>query len=278
MLELLPALGSLLFVGASGAATKLAIAKAGRHKALMYSYVVMVALLWAGAFAAGITVSMPEGMWAAYAIQVVVGAGAVIAFFKAMEHGSSSVMIALSESYVLIVIGAGVLLLGESLPATDILGSLLIIGASALLAFEGRNWKLEKGAAYMALTVLGWGYYYAFLKVFVSSMGFYEATLALESGIFALIAAYYMLRGRDVTLPPPQCRQVIIMRGGIVFSSALLYALSVSIIGVALTAAIGAGSPVANAVVSRIILKERLDGYKCAAILLMAAGLALIAL
>jgi drug/metabolite transporter (DMT)-like permease len=244
----------------------------------LYSYVVMVALLWALALAAGISASLPQAMWGAYIVQVAIGAAAVIAFFKAMEQGSSSVMIALSESYVLLVMGAGILLLGESLPGTDILGSLLIIGASAVLGFEGRSWKLERGAAYMALTVLGWGYYYSSLKIFVASMGFYGATLALESGIFALIAAYYLLRGRDVSPPPPERRPIILLRGGIVFSSALLYALSVSIIGVALTAAIGAGSPVANAMVSRIILKEKLDGYKYAAIAMMAAGLALIAL
>jgi drug/metabolite transporter (DMT)-like permease len=62
----------------------------------------------------------------------------------------------------------------------------------------------------------------------------------------------------------------------LIFAGSLLYSLSVSLVGAALTAAISAASPIVNAVASYLLLKERLEPHKYAAIALMVAGLAMI--
>jgi drug/metabolite transporter (DMT)-like permease len=52
----------------------------------------------------------------------------------------------------------------------------------------------------------------------------------------------------------------------------------VAYIGAALTAAISAGTPIVNAAVSYLLLKEKLDRCKYAAIILVVLGLAMIVL
>ncbi len=279
MMEILPALGALVFFGASSALTKDAVNKAGRYKAIVYGYLLTVGLLWAGALLFGLIPQFPQGFLLQYLAQIAVGTVAVIAFFKAIEHGSSSIIAVLGESYVIIVIAAGVYMFGESIGGLELAGAVLVLAASALVSLgNSRKLTLEPGVAYMAIAVVCWGYYYSLIKVFVSAMGPYGASLVLESGIMLLVLAYYLARGRDLSLPIESSRLSVFLRGLVVFAATICYSFSVQSIGAGLTSAIGAGGPIVTAVMAYFMFGEKLDVRKYAGIVLVVLGLIMISL
>src|SRR4029453_2206621 len=130
MADILPSIGSLILWGAGNVVTKIAISKAGRQKAIAYGYMVTVALLWIGGLLSGMNFSIPDSLLGLYALQVIVGAVAVIAYFKALEKGSSSIIGALGESYVILVIAAGVIVFGEAISLVQLAGSGLVLAAA----------------------------------------------------------------------------------------------------------------------------------------------------
>ncbi|MFN7991161.1 MAG: DMT family transporter [Candidatus Micrarchaeia archaeon] len=278
MPDLLPAIGSLVFFGASSALTKHAVNKAGRHKAIVYGYIVTVILLWAGSSAFGGLPLMPAGLICQYIVQVVIGTVAVIAFFKAIEHGSSSIMAVLGESYVIIVLAAGIMIYGEQIGILGLAGASIVIAASTLVSIgEGSGSAVEPGVGYMALAVICWGYYYTYIKVFVSALGAYGASLLLETGIMALVVAYYLVRRKDLSVPERSSYLPIVLRGGVVFAATLCYSFSVDALGAGLTSAVGAGGPIVTAVLAYFMFGERLGIRKYAGITLLVIGLVLIA-
>jgi drug/metabolite transporter (DMT)-like permease len=121
-------------------------------------------------------------------------------------------------------------------------------------------------------------YYYTFIKTFVTELGPYLATLSLELGIVVFVVAFHAIRGRDLSPPKPHELRFAALSGTLIFIGSLAYSLSVAFIGAALTAAISAGTPIVNAGVSYILLKEKLDIYKYAAVAMVVIGLAMIVL
>lgn len=276
MTDLIPAIGSTICFGLNGAATKNAIDEAGRHKAIAYGYAIRAAILLAGCVLFRVVPAIPIQLLPVYFLEIAIGAGGVIAFYKAMELGRSGTMLALSQSYALLVLLAGVLFLGENPSPVQIAGSLIIL-FSAIIIGAARGGRLENGTAYLLITVMAWGVYYTAIKVFVDAMGPLGATVALECGIFVLVSMFYIIRGKDLSLPTESGLKSIGVEEIIATSGSLLYSFSVLAIGAGLTAAIGSGALLVNSVASYFWLKEELDARTYLGIAAMVVGLILIA-
>jgi drug/metabolite transporter (DMT)-like permease len=271
------ALAATFCGGLADTLTKTTILGSGRYKAIVYNYVVVVLLLAAGAFALGVPFSFPPELLPAFIAQSVIGAGAIIAFFKAFESGRASILAPLSMMYVLIVIALGAAVFGENLSMMQLGGAALVLLSAVVLAFEDiQKFRLEAGALLLALTILGWGYYYTFIKLFIAPMGAYMATVVLETGVALCIFAYYLWRQKDLSPPAPGQAGAILLRSIIIFAGALLYMYAVAGIGVSLTSVIMAGTPLISLPASRILLGERLSAHKYAAAALIVLGLALV--
>lgn len=277
MLEFLAALGSVFSFGSSGVMAKQAIQTVGRYKAISYFYITEVALLLTGALLLGITIQLPQDLLVPYVAQAAIGAFGVISFFKALERGKASILAPIGRLHVLLVVIAGILLFGEALSTIQITGSLLIVASAFVIALFGKDGiKLEKGMGYMLLAVLGWGYYFTFLKIFVAELGPFLATLVTESGVAFVVISYYLLRRRDLSPPSLKTGKFAFGNGVAVFFAALLYNFSIEQIGIALTASIVAGAPIVTAIFSYLFLHEKLDPHKYAAIALLVVGLIMI--
>lgn len=277
MLGFLAAMGSMLSFGSGGVLAKRAIETLGRRKAIVYFYATLVLLLLAGTMALQVRFEFPGELLGIYIAQITIGALGIIAFYKAMEQGKISILAPLGRVYVLIVIVLGVLVFGEILSFMQVIGSLLIIISGIVIAFEdGKKLKIEAGTKYVLLAIACWGFYYTFLKTFVTALGAYPATVVTECGVASIVIAYYVARRTELKLPSAYDARYTIANGISLFLAAFLYNISIENIGIALTAAIVSGAPIITAVLSYFILKEKLDTRKYAAIVLMVAGLIMV--
>lgn len=277
MLDFLPSLGSLLCYGSVSSTSKKAINIIGRHKSIVYAYIMLILLLFIGAVILNIEFDFPLELLPAYVVQVVLGALGVIAAYKALDYGKASIVSPIAKLYVLLVLVMGIFLLGEELSTWQIMGSLFILVASIVMALDKKGTlKPEKWMIYVVISVICRAYYYTFIKTFVTELGAYQATLVLELGIVSFVIAFHALRGRDLSLPAIRKLDFAAVTGTMIFFGSLFYSISVGLIGAALTAAISAGAPIVNAILSYFLLKEKLDAYKYAATILLVIGLVMI--
>ncbi len=276
MFEFLPALGSVISYGTVTATSKKAIGKTGRHKAIVYAYIVLIVLLFMGAALLDIDVGFASGLITGYIMQVVIGALGAIAFYKALDYGKASIISPISKTYVLFVLATSIIFLGEELTSLQIAGSMLIVVSAVIIALDRWKLRLERWMVYLGLSMLCRIYYYTFIKTFVTAWGAYQTALLLETGIALFVIAFHALRGRDISPPAADRLRFPAMAGALIFIGSVLYSVSVGVIGAALTAAISAGGPIVNSIASYFIVGEKLDAHKYAAIILMVIGLAII--
>ncbi len=276
MFDFLPALGSVLSYGTVTATSKKAIGKVGRHKAIVYAYLSLIILLFLGALLLGVGTGFASGLVTEYMAQVVIGALGAIAFYKALDYGKASIISPISKTYVLFVLATSIIFLGEELSSLQITGSMLIVISAAIIALDRWELKLERWMLYLGLSMLCRIYYYTFIKTFVTEWGAFQTALLLETGIALFVIAFHALRGRDLSPPAAGRLRFPVVVGALIFIGSVLYSYSVGAIGAALTAAISAGGPIVNSVASYLIVGEKLDAHKYAAIVLMVIGLAVI--
>ncbi len=277
MFGILLAIGAAITAGITDPMIKKTIKVNGRYKALVYNFVFLCLFLFLGAILLNIKLVFPSELLPAFIAETVIGAMGIIVYFKALESGRVSVLGPLSAVYVLIVVILGIIIFGEHLSALQILGGILVILAGITLGIEDLSkFKLEKGALYILIVIFSWGYYYGFLKLFVSTIGPYMTTLTLETSLMFVIIVYYLFKKKDISLPSIEGMKSIGLRSFIVFVSALLYSYSVGEIGAALTSIITAASPLISVPASFLILKEKLTVYKYAAVVLIVIGLLMV--
>lgn len=279
MLSFIYSLISLLSFGSNTAVSKKAIHTASRYQAIVYMYLVLTVLLVVSSLVFSVEFSVSSFVIPILLLNIIVGAIAVIAMFKALEQGKASIIGPLGKSHVLFVILFGILFFGESLTITKAFGSLLILGAAAIISFEGKNLKelkLERGVLFLLITIAGRSIYFSLLKPIVEALGPFLATFCLELGITAFVLLYAIARKKNTSLPNKDASKFILASGFLVFIGSMMYNFSVAAIGVVLTAIILSATPVVNLLVSRVLLGERLSTMKYAAILLLVLGLAVV--
>lgn len=277
MLGILIALAAMLTQGIENTYAKKSISEAGTYKAIVNGYIVVALLLILTALIFRQPFTFPKELFIPYIVQVVVGIISIVAFFKALEKGMVSIISPLSKLHVLITIGIGIYFFNESFSMGQLLGAVLISISALLLAFENlRRAKLEQGVPYLFVAVLGHGYYFSFIKLFIPALGPFMTTVALETGITIGIVAYFTVKNKEFWLPSWRKGKFSILRGLLLSIFTVLHTYSIGFIGVALTSAVLAGSPIVTAVHSYFSLKEKLTIHKYAAITLTVAGLILI--
>lgn len=274
MLGFLYSLITSFCFGLGSTVSKKTISENGLYRAIVYNYVGIVILLIIGAFVFNQSFIFPSDLIIPYLVQIIIGAVAVLALFKAFEIGKASILGPLSMLYVLVVLSVSIFLFGEHLSLYQILGSLLLLGSSLILAFEDlKKFKLEAGVVFLLITIFGWGYYYSFMKTFVPVLGAYMTTFYLEIGIATLVCLYSLITRKCLQIPNLIEGKNIFFRSILLFFGSLLYAYSVGELGSGLTSAIVSSSSIITAVSSYFLLKEKLDYIKYGAIIVSIIGL-----
>jgi len=274
MIGILAALLSMTAFGLAAPFNKMAFSGAGRHRTIVYTYLVLVPSIFLVAILSGQRIWFPAQLLHAYLLQCIMGAIGVIAAFKALEMGRTGVISTLGRGYTLIVLLAGIILLGESLSLQQMAGALLVVASSFVIGAgtPGRI-RLESGLLFVAISIIGRAYYYTGIKMFVEALGPMLSVALLELGVCSMVVAYYLVRRRDLSLPGAGARMPIAAGGASLLLATVAYNVSVAELGAGLTSAIIAGGPIITAIASHFMLGERLEAEKYAAIVLMALGL-----
>ncbi len=270
------ALGALFFYGITLAVAKKSIEKIGRVRAIAYNYVALSLGAIIIGIALGIDFSFPVDLIPSFALEVVMGAVGVIAAYKALEAGKASVVSPITKTYAILTLFTSVIILSEPVTVMQMAGAMIVIVSSIIIAIDFRNIRIEEGMKYMVISILARTYYFTFIKDFVNVLGPIKAIIFLESGIMAFIIIYYMLKGRDLSIPDLDNGRYSYISGAAVAIGSLFYGLSVKEIGAGLTVAISSGGPIVNCIISYLLLKEKLELQRYAAIVLIVLGLLII--
>ncbi|MBU0532528.1 EamA family transporter [Candidatus Micrarchaeota archaeon] len=277
MLEFIPSIGSVISYGFSSVTAKKAITILGRHKAIVYAYVVLVILLAMGVLILKEQLNFPIDLFPFYLFEISMGAIGAMAAYKAMDYGKVTITSPVGKIYVLFVLAGSIIFLGEELSAGQVLGSIIMVLSALVLSLDNKGkLKPEKWMFYLGISIACRAFYFTFIKNFVIIFGPYLATFLLETGIAAFTVLYHTINRRDLSLPPIDKMKYAAAPGVLIFVGSIFYNFSISYIGAALTAAISAGGPIVSAIGGYLLLKEKLDLKKYAAIILMVLGLVMI--
>ena len=223
MLDFIPSILSTICYGSTSPTSKKAIGIIGRHKAIVYAYFTMMLLLFTGAIVLGISINFPASLFPGYLLQITMGGLGVIASYKALYYGKSSIISPMSKIFVILVIATSIVFLGEELSIAQIAGSVLIVAAAVLLAMDNRGrFKPEKWMLYLGISIICRTYYYTFIKTFVTEMGPYPATMMLELGVVSFVVLFHAVRIKSKKRPlttshqrpefPRSCRHTHFLR------------------------------------------------------------------
>ncbi len=275
-MEFLPVLVVLLSFGSTGVVIKKSIGKIGHGPTLTISYTTVSFFLICGAFLTRMNLTFSTDLLFIYFLEIIIGATGIIYLTKALGIGKASVISTIGKLANVIVLFAGIIFFGEVVSYNQLFGIALIISAIGILILNNElKFKYEKWMLYIGISILSYAFYFTNIKLLIQPLGFYQATLFLENGIAVLVMVYYLFNGKKLL---PDSFKKTGYAFLFVLMGTLFYSLSVSLIGVSLTSAIAAGTPVIASVSAFFLLKEKLNLYKYITIVFVILGIILITL
>ncbi len=272
MFEFLYAFLSVFFYGSVSTFSKYVIKKVGHRRAAVYIYIFLSSLLLLYAFLTSHNLYLPPNLLAPYFLQISVGALAVIVHYKTLERGKVAEISPITRVSTLLVVILSIVFLNEVITAMQVLGALLIVISAFIIS---DNFNIKKEWLPLALTTMILRtIYFTNIKLFVVELGPLASTILLEVGNSTLITLYYVIRKKNIK-PYPDVKYALIP-ALLIFLGSLFYNISVSFIGAGITSAISGTVTVIGAIMSYIVLKEKIEKRKYAAIIAMAIGIALL--
>ncbi len=272
MFDFVYAFLAVLFYGSVSTFSKFNIKNLGRPKALVYISLFLVCFLILSAFILQIPLNLPKELIPLYIFQIIVGASISLVHFKTLENGHVAAISPITRTSVLLVVLTSIFFLNESISLVQMAGATIIVLSAFIIS---DRFDLRKKWFRLALiTVMLRTIYFTTLKIFVSEIGPLSALVLLESGNAILIVLYNLWKGKDIRMTK-DIRYAAIPALLIVLG-ALFYNFSVSTIGAGLTAAISGSIPVVGAILSFIVLREKLAFKKYVAIMFLVLGIVLL--
>lgn len=281
MLEYLYPLGAVGSFSLNNVLFKKVLAKAEPAAAIAIRGLVISVVL--AAFAAIFVDSfyVPPSLFPLLIIEIITGSAGILFFFSALQKGRASIIGALGHMYVIIVAIVGIAVFGETHSALRWAGAAIVMIGGLLAASGGfrlGDLKWEAGTKMACASIFCWGIYYSYMREVVDALGPIYSSFILESGIFLCILSYALMMRKKF----PKMRgglPLCAIGGGIAGAiGAIAYAFSIEAIGVVLSAMIVASVPVANALFAWAILGEKLRKAEYFHILMISAGLVIVAI
>ena len=130
---ILPAVGFIVLMGASGVTTKLALNTISWQQLVYWMplsyaiWVIILALVYKKPMAFG-----SGGAWAA--INAVALSGALILFFLALTKGEVSIVIPATSAYPVVALIASAIFLSESVTTPKVIGTILVVAGVVVIS------------------------------------------------------------------------------------------------------------------------------------------------
>ena len=212
----------------------------------------------------------------------IVSVAGILAFTKGLEVGRVSVVVTVASAWGAVTAILGVILLGDSMTAMQAAFIALIIAGTVLTSLNpeadaGGKRAAGLGIDYAVATLFCWGAYY-FLSAFLDkSLGWFAVTLFLTALSVLFLAGYGALRKEPLKVGRGSLGVLAVM-GAFNVISLLAYNLGVTLSYTAIVAPIAAASPVVTIILALVLLREKLALNQKAGIVMILAGIVLLAL
>ena len=265
----------LLLGGLAPIASKKAMQSMAEEWALVYFYAVSAPFLLAGVFLFSEPKIPGTIDIAMLLVAGIAGAIAIVALLKSYRQMETTIAQPLANIYVLMIIAISALFLNESLGTMQAVGAAAILLSSAVIAAKKSllQYKIVDGAKFIAITAAGWTIYYIMLRFLTKSLGPYNTAFYSQALIGLIILAYVLLAKRKIELPTGKNFFFLLGGGLAIVDLSLAFNLLMQKTGLAITASISAGLPITTAIFAAVVLNEKLEARKYAAIALLVLGL-----
>jgi drug/metabolite transporter (DMT)-like permease len=243
-----------------------------------------VALLAGLALALGDAPELSAGQWVAVAALGPIGVAAYLAFYKALQLGPIAIVSPIASANGAVVVVLAVVLLGDSLSATQALGAGLVVCCVVLAAVELGE-RVPAGPidgdgvrlAVLATTLFG-GYLFSLVALAGSLGWLLPILLTRMTGlpVLAVIAAHRS--ERPWRLLAPRALTLACAVGWLESAGFLLFNRGAELGQAALTSAAAATYPLVPIACGLLFLHERLRTYQAVGVAGVLAGMTLLAL
>jgi drug/metabolite transporter (DMT)-like permease len=243
-----------------------------------------VAMLAALAIALGDAPDLSAGQWVAVTALGPIGTGAYLAFYRALQLGPIALVSPIASANGAVVVVLAVVLLGDTLSATQALGAGLVVCCVVLAAIElGECVPAQPpdgdgvSLALLATTLFG-GYLFS-LVALTESLGWLLPILLTRVAGLPLLVAFVARRAEQPwRLLAPGALTVACAVGCLDSAGFLLFNRGAELGQPALTSAAAAVYPLVPIVCGLLLLHERLRSYQAVGVAGVLAGMTLLAL
>lgn len=222
-------------------------------------------------------------------ILLIVGAAAIsttglVSFAKGMKVGNVSVVATIANSWGAITAVLGIALLHETLSSSQILFLAIIVIGVILVSLDIKNLPVHKklkssdpGVKYAVLSLLCWGIFFFLMSIITSMLNWFSAALFVTAATVLFMVIYGSVTETEMRTGAGSF-WLLIPIGVLSLIALLAYNLGVTYSYAAVVAPIASASPAVAVVLALLFLKEKLQGHQAIGILMVLAGIILLAL
>jgi drug/metabolite transporter (DMT)-like permease len=203
------------------------------------------------------------------------------AYYKGMSIGKVAIVSPIANTWPALTVILSLLFLGESLTGTQSIGVVFAIIGTVLISFKFKDiFRLKdpaKGASYALVGVFGWGLYFVLFGVLVDGLGWFFPLFLIKTSTVAYLATYF--KARKLSFSVPRKALVLVALIGVFETMAsLAYGLGITFQYTAIIAPIIAGVPMVTVLLARIFFREKVEFNQGIGIMVIIAGLVLLAI
>ncbi|MDE1851432.1 MAG: DMT family transporter [Candidatus Micrarchaeota archaeon] len=207
---------------------------------------------------------------------------ALSAFYEGLRIGKLSVVVPIGNAWSIITVIAGVFLLNEALNTPQLIGVVLAILGTVVVSFKLHDVvrlrfnKIVLGGEYALVSMLGFGILFAVMGYLAGLLGWYWSALITMSIGAAVRLLFSLFRKTKLSFPIEVAPTLLL--GSILGALALIaYNISSAYGYIAISGPIAASSPFITLMLGVILLKEKPERNQLLGILMIIAGIVLMA-
>ena len=270
--------------GLSMAISQVPVRLIGGEKTIVFRNLFVSILLAIPLFFIDPNFAVGANNWWLMGLIVVIGYLPLLAYFKAINVGKVGIITPIANSSSLVTVLLSVIFFREILLPVQMLAVALIIGGIILLSVNFRDWrsstllKAGEGIPYAVFAMFGWGLVFFLYKFPVTSFGALPAAFLIEAGILICSVLYAKSKNISLSLPPKAALLPIIAVAVLAALASAFLNLGFARANVSIVAPLAFAGPLLAALYGRLFYGEKLTTYQWGAVLVILAGIVILAL
>lgn len=260
------------------------IDRAGPYSGFVYGNIFLVALIAAYCIVTG-TFAVPSfNIFVFTIILALLGTIGALSLYKAMHIGKVSIVVPISHVYAAVVVVIGFIFFGERLTGLQFTAVSFAVIGTILVSFRISGLKklklsqASKGIPYALVTMVSWGIYASMLKIVVKEIGVFVTALYFESIVLAAVLIPLVFGAAKLKKINKDGMKIAALVGLAGAVAALAYNAALSMELVSIVGPVSACALMVTVVLSRIFLGERIELNQKIAVLMIFAGILMLAL